>query len=839
MRPPSSRLVALLWGALITIGLGTYSMAEDKRPSPMPYPPLPEAISSFGATVNGDYLYVFSGHIGRIPGNSIEGLSPHFTRINLVKPGSVQEELAMHQPSQSPGLVAWKDQIFRVGGLSFKNHVGEETAFNSLAEFSKYDPQTNTWADLAPLPIPRSSLDAAVVGDKLYVVGGWNLQAGNAQEAPWHEEALVFDLTKLDGQWTPIAKPPFVTRALAAAAHNNKLYVLGGMNKDNGISQKVHIFDPQTNAWTAGPDLPGSGGFAGFAISAFPVGDNLYFSGSEGVVYGLDAAATAWKPVERLLFPRSFHRLVAAGKDQLVAVAGVARGGGYLANIEVIGVGAAQAHKVAEWKVPFTGKVKQGQALVLNGSSLYAFGGNNSTAPHDFSKDAFVNEAFRFDLAARTVEQLPNLPQPTQNANAQLVGSRVDQSIYVFGGLAHPGEKFSSVDTVFQYRLRSKAWSEEVQHLPTARAMFSSAVYDGAIWTFAGSQVNTAQSGLAKETWLWKINAEEPATVVPNADIPVTRRSFGGAVLGDRYYAVGGLGADSKIVGPTNVFDFKTSQWTTAAAPQHPRVFPSLAAAGGKIYLSGGFASVDGHFQAAKSIEVYDPAANTWQTLFEEPPFRSTAMSMLEYQDRLLFYGIDQQEEGVAHFALLDPNPTTVGFGASSNTTEERPTSSDLLLRLTRMDKNKDGSLTKDEVGERFQPLIARIDENKDGTASKEEIAAFVRSQESRQGGGQGRPEGAGGGRQGGQGRGGFGGDPVQAATRIFDENDKNKDGKLTGDEIPARLQRNLERIDANKDGAIEKSELEADFKTSFSARGSRGPGGPAGANPPATPPAN
>ena len=801
------------FGAILVLGLGLGSIHAESRPSPMPYPPLPEPISSFGAAVTGDYLYVFSGHLGRVPGMSIDGVSTHFTRVNLKQPGSVQEPLLMHVPSQSPGLVAWKDQIFRVGGLSFLNHAGEESNFKSLAEFAKYDPQTNTWTTLAPLPVPRSSLDAAVVDDRLYVVGGWNLQGASSQTAPWHEEALSFDLTKLDGQWSPIAKPPFVTRALAAAAHNHKLYVMGGMNKEGPISRQVHVYAPQTNAWTTGPELPGAGNLAGFAISAFATGGNLYFNGSDGVIYRLDAAGTAWLPVERMLFPRSFHRLVAGAEGQLLAVAGVAKGGGYLANIEVIDVSTAKpaATKSVAWTVEFPGLARQGHGLVVSGSSLYVFGGNRSTAPHDFGKDDFSNEAFRFDLHARTAEQLPNLAVATQNAGVELVGPRVDQSLYVFGGLAHPDDKFRSADSIFQYRLRSKAFSEEVQKLPAPRAMFGSAIYDGAVWIFGGSQVNTAEPGLVKDTWQWKINDEEPATVVPNAAIPVPRRSFGGTVLNDLYYAVGGLGADGNIVGPTNVFDFKKREWATAATPLTPRVFPSLAAAGGKLYLFGGFAKVDGHFQAAKSIEVFDPAANAWSVAFPEAPFTPTGLTMLEYQDRLLFFGIDQQKAGVAHFVLFDPIPTTVGYGAAATTNDERPASSDMLTRLMRMDKNKDGSLTKDEVGERFQSLVARMDENKDGTATKEEIAAFMRTQE-------GRPT------AGGPGRDGPDADPVQLAARIFDENDANKDGKLTGTEIPARLLRNLERIDTNKDASIDKSELEADLKTSRANRGNRGP---------------
>lgn len=723
MRQPARWLAVGLLMAWVGV-----SAAAEGRPDSMPFPPLPEAISSFGATVSGGYLYVFGGHAGRLPGSSLDGLSPHFVRIDLAKPQSGWESLAMHNTSQSPGLVAWNGQLYRVGGLSFKNKAGEDTRFNSLDNFAKYEPKSNQWTDLPPLPSPRSSLDAAVVDGKLYVVGGWNLQEGSATDAPWHDQALVFDLAKEDGGWTPIANPPFSTRALAAVGHNHKLYVLGGMKSTNQTTREVHVYDPQTNAWSMGPELAGGDQLSGFAISAFVADGKLYYSGSEGIVYRLSDDGAKWESVERLLFPRSFHRLVAEG-NRVIAIAGVARGGGYLANLEIVDVSASQSQpKIVQFEIEFGGKVKQGQALLLQGASLYAFGGNNSRAPHDFSQEAFVDEAYRFDLAARTVEELPKLPHPVQGAAAQLAGQRIDQSIYLFGGLGFADGKFRSLDTVYQYRLRSKAWMEEVQHLPGTRAMFGTASQGENVWIFGGSRVNIDDKGHATDAWLWKPGSDDAPALIADAGIPTPRRSFGGALLGDKYYAVGGLGDDSQIVPSASVFDFETKKWSDIASPTVARVFPSLAAAGGKLYLSGGFAKVDGHFQAAKTVEAYDPAANKWETAFAELPINPSATTMLEFQDRLLFYGVDRERDGVAQFALVDPNPSSASFGKQPVQLEERnAATADTLARLLRLDKDKDGKLTQDEVGERYRPIITRADADKDGFATKEELEAALK----------------------------------------------------------------------------------------------------------------
>lgn len=727
------RMVLLAMVALVSVRTAEAQNAND----PLPFPPLPEAISSFGAVVSGDHLYVFSGHMGRVQGNSSDGLSPHFCRLNVKQASAKWESLAMHVPSQSPGLVEWNGCVYRVGGLSFKNKLNEDTQFNSLAIFAKYDPKTNTWTDLPSLPKPRSSLDAAVVDGKLYVVGGWDLQAASAQEAPWHEDALVFDLSNEKGEWKPIAKPPFITRALAAFGHNHKLYVLGGMHNTNQITRDVHVFDPATNAWSQGPQLPGADTLSGFAISAVDIGGKLYFSGSEGIVYRLDDAANEWRTVERLLFPRSFHRLVAASPEKLLAVAGVARGGGYLGNVEAINTShQSNQPKLVHWTVEFPGQAKHSQALLLSGSSLYAFGGNRSRQPHDFSKAAFLSEAFRFDLAARTAEQLPDLPAPLQSAAAYLAGGRNDQSIYVLGGLGPQDSDFRSLDTIFQYRLRSKAWSEEVRHLPESRAMFGTATHDGNLWVFGGNEVNTGSKGLSAATWMWNATSEEPIAAIEGASIPLPRRSLGSAVIGQKFYAVGGLSIDMQPVATTNVFDFSTRKWSEAPAPKHARVFPSLAAAGGKLYLAGGFEKVDGHFAPAKSIEVFDPEKQTWQTAFESAPWATLGgdqMAMVEFLDRLLLFGIDREKDGLAHFVLFDPNPATAGFGNAPSMFTERPGPPELLVSLLRLDKNKDGKLAKDEVGSRFQPIVDKVDADKDGFATKEEIEAYIRQEQASQ----------------------------------------------------------------------------------------------------------
>jgi len=69
--------------------------------------------------------------------------------------------------------------------------------------------------------------------------------------------------------------------------------------------------------------------------------------------------------------------------------------------------------------------------------------------------------------------------------------------------------------------------------------------------------------------------------------------------------------------------------------------------------------------------------------------------------------------------------------------------------------------------------------------------------------------------------------DPATIIAKVFQENDKNKNGKLEEDEVPAPMQAGFDDADTDGDGAISRQELSAAFRMRMSAggRGGRPPG--------------
>ena len=113
-------------------------------------------------------------------------------------------------------------------------------------------------------------------------------------------------------------------------------------------------------------------------------------------------------------------------------------------------------------------------------------------------------------------------------------------------------------------------------------------------------------------------------------------------------------------------------------------------------------------------------------------------------------------------------------------------------------DKDGDGKISKEEAPEFMQSFFDRVDTNGDGLLDKTEAEAMRQRR------------GSGGGRGG---------------SRNLMQFDKNGDGKVTKDEVPAEMQGMIDRADTNGDGAVDAAEIEQ-LRSRSAPGGGGGPGG-------------
>lgn len=295
---------------------------------------LPFGITSFGAARLGDSLYVYGGHTGTAHEYSNETQSNQLLKMDLTGAMDHWQVIAEGERLQGLGMVAHDTRLILIGGFIARNTEGEPQDLHSQTQVRAFDVVTQEWSDLPPLPEGRSSHDAAIIGDRVYVVGGWNMDGDNA--TVWHTTALMMDLGQANPNWTPIATPPFQRRALALAEHAGKLYAIGGMNKADGPTRSTAWFDPNSNQWSSSPDLFGDEGMNGFGASAWSIQGQLIVTNNSGCIQVLSSDGKEWTRVGETQDARFFHRLLPFDKQSLVALGGANMSSGKFTKPEVL-----------------------------------------------------------------------------------------------------------------------------------------------------------------------------------------------------------------------------------------------------------------------------------------------------------------------------------------------------------------------------------------------------------------------------------------------------------------------------------------------------------------------
>jgi N-acetylneuraminic acid mutarotase len=322
---------------LLSIALTLIPLAAFAAPPKSPRddgsgPHLPFGLTSFGAALVDQSIYICGGHLGSAHEYAVGEESDQFLRLDLRLPKR-WEVVGKTPPRAGLAVVSYGGKVYRIGGFEARNKKGAKEDLHSTNDLSAFDPATGHWTDLTPMPTPRSSHAAAVIGSRVYVVGGWELR-GN-QPSVWHDTALQIDLASERPQWREIPKPPFRRRALALGECQGKLYALGGMEEAGATTTSVFVLDVATGKWTPGPSLPGEG-LQGFGGAAATCAGRLYATTYSGRVSRLSADGTRWEEAAHLRRPRFFHQLLCSHDSSLIALGGANMEEGKNLSVEII-----------------------------------------------------------------------------------------------------------------------------------------------------------------------------------------------------------------------------------------------------------------------------------------------------------------------------------------------------------------------------------------------------------------------------------------------------------------------------------------------------------------------
>ena len=287
------------------------------------------------------------------------------------------------------------------------------------------------WTTGTPLPTPRSEIAGTVLNDKIYIVGGFDSSGRNTPTIEVYDPIL--------DEWTQVTLLPqpldHTAAAAAAAYYDGKLYIVGGGYLNRGaLSDKLLIYDSNTNNWTEGANLPSARG----ALTANFINGTLYVTG------GVDSENTlsstlAYDPVtnnwtEKAFMPTAREHLTSAVVDgKLYAIGG--RTNGMAFNVDANEVYDPLTDK---WTIREPMPSKRGglSSATVNGS-IYVFGGEQPAGTFDSNE--------RYDTVSNTWTLEVDMP----TARHGLASVAIDNSIYVIGGGPLPGGSRTDVNEIF------------------------------------------------------------------------------------------------------------------------------------------------------------------------------------------------------------------------------------------------------------------------------------------------------------------------------------------------------------------------------------------------------
>ena len=223
--------------------------------------PMPDIISNASAVYSpiNNKVYVFGG------GNATSGVVSNATRIYDVAAGTWSAGTNMPDVRGFMAKGYFNGKIYLVGGYSTGNI---SPAFGQVWE---YDPIANTFnTTRLDMPATLGGAGSAVINGHLYVAGG--------RDATNTVVASLFDYDIAANTWTTRATMPSANNVPGCGVLNGQLWIYGGGNPFLDTPETTNasiIYDPGTNAWTAGPSLTEARSF----VAGTNIGNTLFAAG--------------------------------------------------------------------------------------------------------------------------------------------------------------------------------------------------------------------------------------------------------------------------------------------------------------------------------------------------------------------------------------------------------------------------------------------------------------------------------------------------------------------------------------------------------------------------------
>lgn len=513
------------------------------------------------AAAIGDQIYVIGG--------SYLGMSQNANEQYNRWTNAVSGRTAMNYSRESLAVAVDNGKIYAIGGY--------DTTFGNRAENERYDPGTDWWTIMAPMPTARQAHGAAVVDGYIYCVGGDSGFVTASVEA--------YYIT--GNTWSSKTSMPTGRKSLGVAAVNRKVYAIGGRNGAGSNTNVVEIYDPSTDGWTSGAAMPTARSKFGIAVLA----GRIWCIGGDGIaaVESYDPVADTWEIHTNLAANRWGHGC-AVSDQRIYSLGGLISGFG-VSSIDEGSVTVTAPVVTTPVLTALTWTIKQSLptaryrlAAASANNVIYAVGGYGN------SQHLRLLEIYNPSANSWTGGTAPN------ESRSRLAAAAANGRIYVAGGY----DGTANEDSLEEYN-PSMTFSPWMSMSPMTVARYGLAMAEAngkvyAIGGYDGGYLTTVEE-YDPSTYMWTTRAA----------MPTARRYLTAVALDGKIYAIGGE-TSSGSSGKVEAYDPSTDAWAAKADLPGSRYGLAAGVVGGRIYAFGGY---DGTSYSVQTHE-YEPTTNTW-----------------------------------------------------------------------------------------------------------------------------------------------------------------------------------------------------------------------------------
>ena len=410
-----------------------------------------------------------------------------------------------------------RDYLYAVGGRKF-------TSRNNTNAVQRYDPATNQWTTLPPLPKPVSGAGAAIIDGQLLVAGGENTAPAVVSTV------LAYDLTAPTASWTTLPSLTLARHGLAVAAIGNTLYAIGGSTQPGHTASTNTVGALNLPARPTHPaaawQLRHASLMAVQQLSAAVLNGQIWVAGGLTSVDQGDRGDTDLRSDERMpgepgpSLPEAVdHAMLVTYRNQVVLIGGfVTRGGDSVASAQVLIFDDSIGHWVDG---PSLNHARAAGAAAVVGDKIVVVGGRTGT-PSSWS------------ARPRSSTARPGTTAPTSRCPVTTwLPRRTGTYLYAVGG-----RKFTSrnnTNAVQRYDPATNQWTT-LPPCPNRVSGAGAAIIGGQLLVAGGENtapavVSTVEAyDLTAPTATW--------TTLPS--LTQARHGLAVAAIGNTLYAIGG-----------------------------------------------------------------------------------------------------------------------------------------------------------------------------------------------------------------------------------------------------------------------------------------------------------